>query len=52
MIKQDKSKGSIHLKRKRAGWNDEFMAQLLGWAQPVHNASPPAPPVARNWWGG
>jgi predicted transposase YbfD/YdcC len=52
LIKQDKSKGSIGLKRKRAGWNDEFMAQLLGRTQPAHNGPSPAPPVARNWWGG
>jgi hypothetical protein len=51
LIKQDKSKGSIKLKRKRAGWNDEFMAQLLGRTQPARTAPPPAP-VARNWWGG
>jgi predicted transposase YbfD/YdcC len=51
LIKQDKSKGSVKLKRKRAAWSDEFLAQLLGKAEPVHKAAPPAP-VARNWWGG
>jgi hypothetical protein len=44
-------KGSIKLKRKRARWNDEFMAQLLGCTLPDHKAPPPAP-TARNWWGG
>jgi predicted transposase YbfD/YdcC len=55
LIKQDQSKGSIQLKRKRAGWNDEFMAQLLGHAPPVDSTpsvTPPAPPLTRNWWGG
>jgi predicted transposase YbfD/YdcC len=39
------------IKRKRARWNDEFMAQLLGCTLPDHKAPPPAP-TARNWWGG
>ena len=31
LIKQDTAtKGSIKLKRKRAGWNDDYMAHLLG----------------------
>lgn len=30
LLKQDESKGSLKGKRKRAGWNDEFLAHLLG----------------------
>lgn len=51
LIKLDPSKGSVKLKRKRAGWNDEFMARLLGWTQPADPVPPPAP-IAPNWWGG
>jgi hypothetical protein len=51
LIKQDKSKGSVKLKRKRAAWSDEFLAQLHGKAEPVHKAASPAS-TARNWWGG
>jgi predicted transposase YbfD/YdcC len=31
LIRQDKSKGSIKGKRKRAGWNDDFLLHLLGF---------------------
>jgi predicted transposase YbfD/YdcC len=31
LIRQDKSKGSIKGKRKRAGWNDGFLLYLLGF---------------------
>jgi predicted transposase YbfD/YdcC len=30
LIRQDKSKGTIKGKRKRAGWNDDFLLHLLG----------------------
>jgi hypothetical protein len=29
LIRQDKSKGTIKGKRKRAGWNDSFLLHLL-----------------------
>jgi predicted transposase YbfD/YdcC len=32
LIKQDKeTKGSIKTRRKRAGWNDKYLFNLLGW---------------------
>ena len=30
LIRTDTSKGSVKLKRHRAAWNDDFLAQLLG----------------------
>jgi hypothetical protein len=30
LIRTDTSKGSAKLKRHRAAWNDDFLAQLLG----------------------
>jgi len=29
LLKQDKSKGSLRGKRKRAGWDNEFLLQVL-----------------------
>jgi len=56
LIKQDKAKGSIKVKRKRAAWSTHYLEQLLGRACPDEPAadqpSQPAPPLTRNWWGG
>ena len=30
LLKQDSSKGSIKAKRKKAGWNDKFLFNLIG----------------------
>ncbi len=31
LIKQDKTtKGSIKVRRKKAGWNDEYLLKLIG----------------------
>jgi hypothetical protein len=29
IIRNDKSKGSMRVKFKRAGWNDDFLAKLI-----------------------
>lgn len=34
LLKQDKSTGSLKSKRKRAGWNNDFLLSLL---QPIHS---------------
>lgn len=41
LIRTDTSKGSIKLKRHRAAWNDDFLAQLLG-LRPVESVQSPA----------
>ena len=57
LFKQDKAKGSIKVRRKRAAWSTDYLAQVLGLAGPDTPAAPAelpshTPPVARNWWGG
>lgn len=41
LIRTDTSKGSVKLKRHRAAWNDDFLAQLLG-LRPVDSVQSPA----------
>ncbi len=32
LLKKDKSKGSVRGKRKKAGWNDDYMLDILAAA--------------------